>query len=236
MNNQLSLYDALAFAFKRFVDHLIFIIGVGLVLFGLVSSVALSGLLVGALIKGTTLGFHEVLACLPNAKQCISQFFIPVVAGASFIALFIFAWLYLGYVRVMFDIHDTNSASFSTLFSQGRKMFTYLAALIMYLLLILCGFALLVIPGIIVMYRFGFFTLAIVDKNLGPINALKYSWNLTKDHNKFSFGLWLVFSIINHLAGIFALVSGGLGHLTLINGYRQLQNQVREPQKLAQNQ
>jgi len=232
MNNQpsnkhLSLSDALSFGFKRFVDHILFIIGLGLLLAALVSSIALSGILVGALAKGSMLGFQEVLACLPDMKHCISQFLIPIIFVASLLAMIVFAWLHLGYIKVMFDLHDNNTALLSTLFSQGRKIIYYIVGMFLYVLMIAVGLVLLIIPGIYVWYRFGFYSYSIVDRNIGPIDALKYSWNLTKSHNMFTLGLWVIFALLTRFAGALAFLTGGIGYITLINGYRQLQNQVQ---------
>lgn len=233
MNNQLSLYDALSFGFRRFIDHIIFIIGVGLLLAALVASVALAGILVGVVAKGSFLGFHEIVACLPNVKACISQFMVPIVFVSSLLGMIMFAWLHLGYIKVMFDIHDNNNALLAALFSQGRKIVTYLVSLFLFIAIVLGGLILLILPGFYFMIRFGFFSYAIVDRNLGPVEALRYSWDLTKGHNLFSLGLWAVFSLLGRVAAAFAFITGGLGYLTLINGYRQLQNKVSQPQRIS---
>jgi len=55
--------------------------------------------------------------------------------------------------------------------------------------------------------RFGFYLQAIVDKNLGPIEALKYSYHLTRQNTMSLFGLYLLSWLIL-LAGALALLIG----------------------------
>ncbi len=56
---------------------------------------------------------------------------------------------------------------------------TFLAWLLFWLIVIL-WFVCLIIPWLIFSVRFQFFNYAIVDKWMWPIDALKYSWNITK--------------------------------------------------------
>lgn len=71
------------------------------------------------------------------------------------------------------------------------------------------GFILLIVPGIIVLLRFGMYQSAIVDRNMGIIESLKYSWELTKGNglNLFVIGL---FTILILLAGCIAMFVGML--------------------------
>jgi len=74
-------------------------------------------------------------------------------------------------------------------------------------LIALVGFILLIIPGVILAVRLQYATYLVVDKNLGPIEALKTSWKLTRGNtwNLFFFGILL--GLINIL-GLLCLVVG----------------------------
>lgn len=86
----------------------------------------------------------------------------------------------------------------------------YFLALILYILAVICGLVLLILPGIYLAIRLQFFSYVTVeDKHVGPIQALKRSWGMT--HGKFwkLFGWSIVVFFVN-LAGLLLL---GLGLL-----------------------
>jgi hypothetical protein len=88
------------------------------------------------------------------------------------------------------------------------------------------GFILLIIPGVILAVRLQFATYLIVDKNLGPIEALKKSWNITRDNtwNLFFFGLLIglinILGAICLVVGLFVTVP--LGMVATASVYRKL--------------
>ena len=71
--------------------------------------------------------------------------------------------------------------------------------------MVILGFLFLIIPGIILAIRFSFFQQAIVEKRLGPIESLKYSWNLTRGNGLSLLGLGIL--------SFFVLLAGGLALL-----------------------
>lgn len=62
------------------------------------------------------------------------------------------------------------------------------------------GFVLLVIPGIFLMVKLAFSMYFVVDKNLGPVEAIKASWDMTKG----KFINFLVFFIVVGVINIIA--------------------------------
>jgi len=113
----------------------------------------------------------------------------------------------LGIIKISLNFCDNKESKLIDLFSQYRLFFTYLFGYVLYLLIILGGMILLIIPGIIWAIKFQFFGYLIVDRGLGPIEALKKSAAITKGvkWNLFLFGLLL--SIITWL-GILAFFIG----------------------------
>ena len=92
--------------------------------------------------------------------------------------------------------------------------------------IVFVGFILLIIPGIIWAVRLQFATYLIVDKNLGPIEALKTSWKLTHGNtwNLFFFGLLLglinILGVLCLVVGLFITVPLGMVATTFV--YRKL--------------
>jgi len=115
--------------------------------------------------------------------------------------------LSLGLIRVSLDLADGLKGKFTTLFSCTSFFIKYLIAQILYNLIVLGGLILLVIPGIIWAIKFQFFAYLIVDKRLGPIQALKKSSQITKGSKWDLFLLGILFFFIN-LLGVLLLFVG----------------------------
>ncbi len=88
------------------------------------------------------------------------------------------------------------------------------------------GFVLLIVPGVILMLGWSFVRYLIVERGLGPINALKESWRITKGHKwqLFLFGLALFgINLLGALAiGIGLLVSVPVTMIAVVHAYRTL--------------
>lgn len=96
-----------------------------------------------------------------------------------FIACALCVILTAGWVKVILKVVDKNKAEVADLFSQVNKFFPFLAVLILYSIVVMAGLMLFVIPGIIWGLMFMWAPLLVIDKGLGPIEALKKSKSLT---------------------------------------------------------
>ena len=103
----------------------------------------------------------------------------------------------------------------------------FLGAELLAALIIVAGFILLVIPGIIASLGLGFAPYIVIDRPLGPVESLKESWRITKGNKWriFLFGLALLgVNILGLLAvGIGVLVSVPITLLAVVHAYRFLQ-------------
>lgn len=88
-----------------------------------------------------------------------------------------------------------------------QHFFSSLGSGILQFIIIFIGFILLIVPGIIAGLLLCFTQLAVVDKNLSPVEALKESYRLSRPHlwQLFLFSLSL---IVLNLIGLIALVVG----------------------------
>ena len=73
--------------------------------------------------------------------------------------------------------------------------------------LVIMGFVMLIIPGIIIACRLAFVSYLVMDKNLDPMKAVEKSWHMTKGHG------WTIFfmaitSIFLFILGIIAFFVG----------------------------
>lgn len=141
-------------------------------------------------------------------------------------------FLGLGLTRVSLNVVEGLPFGVSTIFGEGRLLLKGMAAYILMAMALLTGFLLLIVPGIVLLARLGFYQTALVDQGLGPINALTYSWKITRG-STLKVLLLLLISITVILAGCALLGVGLLFAIPMISimwvlGYRQLQSQTAE--------
>jgi uncharacterized membrane protein len=140
----------------------------------------------------------------------------------------------MGLIKITLKFCDNQKGQFSDLFSCFPLFFKYLGASILYGLIVLGGLILLIVPGIIWGIKFQFFGYFIVDKGLGPTEALKASSAITKGVKWDLFLFELLLGLINLLGficlfiGLFA--TAPTTNVALAFVYRKLESQLGAPQ------
>ena len=136
-------------------------------------------------------------------------------------------FLFLGLTRIGLNLVSGKAISVEMLFGGGPKLVTAFIAGILYYLMVLVGLVLLIFPGIYLALRYGQFMAAIVDRNLGAIDALKYSASITTNNkgNLFLLGLLMVLVLIAGVLAIFLglIVALPVVWLSLAVAYRWMQ-------------
>lgn len=127
------------------------------------------------------------------------------------IASMIVQWgMSLGLYSILLRTAEGQKPKFDDLFSKfdAKLIFKYFVSSLLVGLAVLAGFILLIIPGIIVAIRLGFYYFILVEKkDVGPVEALKESWSMTKGHTLDLFILSLCLIGINIL-GLLVFVVG----------------------------
>lgn len=99
----------------------------------------------------------------------------------SIAAVFLTVLIDLGLTRLSLNLIDHNTeGKLGGVFAFNRLFWQYVGASLLFTLIVGAGFFLLVIPGIYFMLKYQFFSQLIVDKNMGVIEALKKSGEITK--------------------------------------------------------
>ena len=137
-------------------------------------------------------------------------------------------WLYLGFVGMLLAAHDGKPLALSQLFAQrGVTFVSYIAGTLLYGLIVLGGFLLLVVPGIVWAIKFYYYPYAIVDEGRGPVAALRRSSELTSGQKLSLFWFFFALALINvaasFLLGVGLLVSVPVTLLAVVWSYRLLQ-------------
>ena len=238
MNSRFSVSPVIKDGAQKTFDHIgvlikglfFFLLSVILITIGL--AVANLGLLstlgsiLGQLQKIQECGANEV------CKNAIMQPFIQLLASKGIMAifsLFIIAmacsYLMFGYINYTLRVYDRGYAEFSDLFPSFGRVLKVMLAWCIFTSMVSVGLALLVIPGIYLMIRFGFFSYLILDKNVGVFDSLKMSWRITRGYGGELFVL-LCFATVLHTIGGLTIIGMifivPLIYVTAASAYRHL--------------
>lgn len=121
----------------------------------------------------------------------------------------------LGVSMFLLNIVRGDHAEVTDLFSKWEKTLHAFVAEILYGLIFILGLVCLIVPGIFFAIRLSQYQFAIVEKDLGPIEALKYSYRLTQD-NCWSYIGFILLTFVVALAGLLALGIGLIAAIPVI--------------------
>lgn len=204
----LSPQACLSYAWKTFTTRPVFIIGSGILLF-------------------LVMVFSSLLqdAIKAIGSQAGAGTMAPAIL-AGIIGIVISFLVEMGRINFYLKLHDAVEAVTYRSFWFTKSAVNFVATSIIVGIATVIGFVLLIVPGIIVAIVFGFSLYLVIDKGLGPIEAMKESARLTKGNrwNLFLLGVLLVgINILGFLALLVGLlVTLPLSVLAVIHAYRTL--------------
>lgn len=115
----------------------------------------------------------------------------------------------MGLITFSLRAHDNiETVQLGDLWNPG-PFWRFLVAHILTGIIVALGFVAFIIPGFILLVALLFVPYLVVERGLGPIEAIKESWRITKGHKWTLFLLFLALMGINFL-GILALIVGTL--------------------------
>jgi uncharacterized membrane protein len=129
------------------------------------------------------------------------------VSFGSLLNIFVSSFFVAGMYRFALKVARGEPYSFNELFSGAPLFLSVLVANLAVAVGVMIGFALLIVPGAILALGLSMTVPIIVDRGIGPVEALTASWKLTDGHkgNLFVFAL-LVFGLA--MAGVCACFVG----------------------------
>jgi hypothetical protein len=178
-------------------------------------------------------GFFVLLTLLALVIDGIASGILDAAAGNSAVMKFLSAVVHLvvqsivglGVTRVtLHAVDDVDAASLQDAWVP-QYILPFLGASIIFSVVVGLGFALIIIPGMILAVIFAFWPYPIAE-GAGPINALSYSRMITKGYRWKVFLLFLALILVN-IVGVIALVVGLLvsipvSALAMAHAYRVL--------------
>ena len=139
----------------------------------------------------------------------------------------------MGVTALYLKAHDSvESVQFADLW-HPKSFWSYLVASILPGIVTVLGFVALIIPGVILALMFMFTVYLVVDKNLGPVEAMKESARLTRGH-KLNLLVFVFMLIGINFLGLLCLVVGflvtiPLSGLAMVHAYRTLSARTGAP-------
>lgn len=180
MSNSFSISEALSFGWDTTKKNLGFLVGVSLVAY-----------LLPQIVVGIFGGDPDSSsASLWNFLSSIYSMIISI-----------------GMITISLKFVRGKQAEWADLFNGYALFFNYLVGMILYGLMVLLGFIALIIPGIYLALKYQFVGYFIVDKKMGPIDALKASGEATKGELMHLLGTSFAFMGVT-LLGFLALILG----------------------------
>ncbi|MDD5318834.1 MAG: YciC family protein [Candidatus Pacebacteria bacterium] len=177
--------------------------------------------------------FVLALKILSSIVQRMSNFVsLPYVVAFSFCSILlaiISILVSIGFIKIFLRIYDGEKPKFREIFNYQNLFWKFIAGSIIYAFVVAVGTVFLIIPGIIFAIAFAFTTIVIVDKNLGPIKAMKESARVTKGVRWKLLGFGLLLILINIggaiAFGIGTIITMPLSLFGAIFVYRHLASQ-----------
>jgi uncharacterized membrane protein len=202
INKSVPFGDALSFGWETFRNNVLFLIGVTIAV---------------ALINGAV----EIADEYGPAQYGYFSFVVGVVE------ILVNSLMEMGLIAIMLAFKDGRTPEFVDLFNRAPLLFHWIAATFLFVVMVVVGLVFLIVPGIYLALRFGYYGYFIVDEEAGPIEALKKSSDLTEGVRMELFAFFLLLLGLN-IAGAAALLVGllvtvPLSQLAIAYVFRHLQ-------------
>ncbi len=170
-----------------------------------------------------------LMAATENSEVLSLLFFILYYVVAIIVGI--------GGLKILLMLVDGEKPSIGDLFRHWHLFLNYLAVTILYGLIVMGGLLILVVPGIYWGLKFYFSYVLVVDKGMGPIEALKESARITEGVKWDLIGLYAVIGLVV-VIGYLALFVGVLASvpvagLATLYVYRKLEQQAGPAQVTA---
>ena len=224
--NRYSVGEALSWAWAKFTKNPLALI-VATLVFGLVL-VVLNSLvqpLMQAVSPETFTAIDTSDGLIESTSRSLTGAGFAVLILTSLLQLVIGAAISSGYYGGMIDIANGQQVGIGSFFRPRNIVSVILSSLIVGVLTAI-GVLLCILPGILVSIFAMFSTVAIVDRNLSPIDGIKASFAIVKQNFGQVLLAWLTSAAIMLvgalLCGVGLLVAAPVSYLFIVYTYRKL--------------
>lgn len=113
----------------------------------------------------------------------------------------------LGFIKVSLNFCSGTKSDFDELLSSFDLLVNYIWATVLYILIIIGGLVLFIVPGLIWAVKFNLFSYFMVEKGLGPVESLKAS-ALATEGAKWDLATFGALLLLINMAGFLCFVVG----------------------------
>lgn len=160
--------------------------------------------------------FYNLFTQGPGHRSDFSDpIYIGLMVAGLFIGWVLQAFFQAGFIRMYLSAARGQSPEFAHVFSGGPHFFRMLGAMVIHSILVVLGFAFLIVPGVILSLGLLLYPYYVVDRGMQPIDALRASWEATTGQKGKLFVLGL-YSLGVMLLGLIACCIGSLPALAVI--------------------
>ncbi|MBZ0305436.1 MAG: hypothetical protein K8I82_05150 [Anaerolineae bacterium] len=131
----------------------------------------------------------------------------PAYLVLRFILWMLSILMSIGYIKICLMMSRDEKPQFSELFINVDLLITFILGSLCYGAVMLGGFLLLIVPGIIFAIMFQMYSYLIVDKGLGPIEAMKRSRVITKG-SRGNLAVFALLLLLINIAGALCFLVG----------------------------
>ena len=187
---KLKIREALAFGWNKTRERFWFFVGAGFIVTFIPTLITLP---------------IDIMKSLGMLEGDLGQIFTGlnmIIYGLLIIAF------YAGFLTILLKTLREEKASFQDFLIEGKCFLRLLAGYFLYTIAVTIGFLFFIIPGIFLATRLHFFDFLIIDKRMGPIEALKASYIMTKGYGWKIFLLVFIVSPLILLFGVLVFLVG----------------------------
>lgn len=158
--------------------------------------------------------FYNLIVHGPGRRTDFSDpVYVALLGVGGIIGWVLQAFFQAGFIRMYLSGARGQSPEFSHVFSGGPWFLKMLGAMFIHTFLVILGFAFLIVPGVILSLGLVLYPYYVVDRGMGPVEALKASWEATTGQKGkvfvlmlYSFGVTLL-GMLACCVGIFPAIA-----------------------------
>jgi len=156
-------------------------------------------------------GFFVTLEVSLGFRNQILLIVVPLVCltGTALVC----SWLQVGIFICLLKIARGQPVEMRDIFTGGFRCIPFMAATVMFGVMFMVGYLLFIVPGLIFATIFSQYPMLIVDRNMGAMDSLRKSSELTDGNKVAIFLAWLVVAV---LAELLALPTLGIGFVVMV--------------------
>ncbi len=168
------------------------------------------GLILGAMIvmaiingvfTGIGSGIEEVIG--ESRSGLVALILGPMRAAVGLVGWIVSVYLSLGLIQLLLKVIRGTGATIGDLFGGGRALVPGVLASLLVGAGVILGLAVLIVPGVILALGWMFVQALIVDRGMGPVEAMQESWRVTRGEKGGLF-LWMLVCVGLCLLGLMA--------------------------------